>query len=126
MNPNLHPPPRTSPNQPPRRHLRLPRRPKPRTLVPPTIPPLTEEATPEPAIAIPDEGADLTDYVLTEADRLLNSVFGDHVHDNDGNQLDGGIEDDKLFQKYWRQLASILPIIYSTPSVESVKAFYLN
>jgi hypothetical protein len=49
---------------------------------------------------MPDEGADLPDYVPTEADKLLDGVYGDHVHDNDGSQLEGGVDEDKLFQRY--------------------------
>ena len=37
------------------------------------------------------QGADLSDYPLTEADRRLDSVYGDHCHLNDGTHLDGGI-----------------------------------
>ena len=42
----------------------------------------------------PDEGADLPDYTLTKANRRLDAVLGDHIHDNDGSHLDGGIRDD--------------------------------
>ena len=39
----------------------------------------------------PDPGADLPGYESTPADRLLDSVYGDHVHSNDGRHLDGGV-----------------------------------
>jgi hypothetical protein len=62
-----------------------------------------------------EEGADLLDYVPTEAKKLLDGVYGDHVHDNDGLQLDRGVDEDKLFQRYWRQVASISPVLYAVP-----------
>ena len=43
----------------------------------------------------PDEGADLPGYELTAADRRLDSVYGDHIHSNDGTHLNDGIADDK-------------------------------
>jgi hypothetical protein len=82
----------------------------------------TEEA-PESRI-IPDEGADLPTYVPMYADKLLNSVFGDHIiHDNDGSQLEGNIEDDRIFQRYWRQVAGISPVLYSVPQYRIGKIF---
>ena len=42
----------------------------------------------------PEDGADLTGYYLTPADRRLDEAYGDHVHDNAGLHLDGGVADD--------------------------------
>jgi hypothetical protein len=72
---------------------------------------------------LPDEGTNFQTYVPTEADKLLNNVFGDHIHDNDGSQLDGNIEDDRIFQKYWRQVAGISPVLYSVPQCRIGKRF---
>jgi hypothetical protein len=72
---------------------------------------------------LPDEGADLPTYVLTEADKLLDSVFVDHIHHNDGSQLDGNIDDDRIFQKYWPQVAGISPVLYSVPQCRIGKIF---
>eukprot|EP00957_Ditylum_brightwellii_P186304 14184653-Ditylum_brightwellii.AAC.1 len=44
---------------------------------------------------------------LTAADRLLISVYGDTVHNNDGSHLDGRIGDDKDWQQYWRDLTAL-------------------
>jgi hypothetical protein len=40
-----------------------------------------------------EDGTNLPDYVSTEVEKLLEEVFGDHLHDNPGTHLDGGIED---------------------------------
>ena len=64
----------------------------------------------------PDEGADLPDYTPTEADRRLDAVLGDHIHDNDGSHLDGGIPDDALWQARHRLLTAFPSRQYATPS----------
>ena len=56
---------------------------------------------------VPDVGADLPTYLTTSADKLLDSVFGDHVHDNDGSHLDGGIATDSLWQKRWTRIRQL-------------------
>jgi hypothetical protein len=53
--------------------------------------------------------ADLEDHELDDVDRLLDSVYGDHIHHNDGTQLNGGIEDDAIWQDHWR-LATVCGI----------------
>ena len=37
---------------------------------------------------------DLPGVVLSDVDKLMDKVFGDHVHHNDGTHLDGGISSD--------------------------------
>jgi hypothetical protein len=39
-----------------------------------------------------EEGADRPDYSTTPTDDMLNILYGDHPHDNDGSHLDGGVE----------------------------------
>ena len=63
-----------------------------------------------------DEGADLPDYVPTEADWRLDEVLGDHIHDNDGSHLDGGISDDALWQARHRLLTAFPSRQYAPPS----------
>ena len=41
--------------------------------------------------------ADLPDYVITDRDRMMDGVYGDHVHQNDGTHLNGGIADDAVW-----------------------------
>jgi hypothetical protein len=72
--------------------------------VPPELPPLTTE-----------EGADLDGYQLTPADKLLDSVLGDHVHANDGRHLTGGVTDDRRWQSRWMRMVQISPTRYSVP-----------
>ena len=62
-----------------------------------------------------DEGADLPGYILTPADRLLDTVYGDHVHANDGCHLDGGVADDGMWQARWNRVLQHHPKNYSVP-----------
>ena len=66
-------------------------------------------------VVIPDVGADLPGYVPTAADLLLDSVLGDHVHDNDGTHLDGGIANDRFWQKRWMRIAQLATTRYQVP-----------
>ncbi|KAI2510249.1 hypothetical protein MHU86_4127 [Fragilaria crotonensis] len=75
------------------------------------------EAAPGPAVT-PDAGADLPGYFVTAADRLLDSAYGDHVHDNAGTHLQGGFSDDALWQRRWRRMAQIATTRYQAPLVE--------
>ena len=49
-------------------------------------------------------------------DRLLDKVYGDHIHQNPGTHLDGGVADDFLWQSYWRQLVEYTPSFEDTPT----------
>ena len=51
-----------------------------------------------------EEGADLEGVVLFKADRHLIQVYGDHVHQNVGFHMYGGIKDNDVFQMRWRLL----------------------
>jgi hypothetical protein len=63
----------------------------------PPAPPESEVAPPAPLQPLTPvtraANADLPGFVLSPADRLLDSVFGDHVHGNDGTQLRGDVVD---------------------------------
>lgn len=63
----------------------------------------------------PDEGADLPGYVLSPADRLLDTLYGDHVHPNDGCHLAGGVDDDHHWRSRWKRLVQHSPTRYSVP-----------
>jgi hypothetical protein len=41
---------------------------------------------------------------LSDADQMMNTVFGDHIHQNDGTHLDGDIVYNATWQDYWRWL----------------------
>ena len=62
-----------------------------------------------------EDGADLPGYVVTQADRLLDGVYGDHVHDNDGTHLSGGIVADKAWQERWKRMVQLNQRHYSVP-----------
>ena len=47
---------------------------------------------------------------------LLQGVYGDFPHHNNGTHLDGGIVDDAAWQRCWRRLAAQSASWYATPS----------
>lgn len=59
---------------------------------------------------------DLPGATISEADLKLLEVYGDYIHQNDGSQLDGGIEDDLVWQARWRQLIALPSQRYDAPS----------
>ena len=62
------------------------------------------KTTPPPEVSYSTVG-DLTDYATTPMDRKLAEIFdGEYIRANDGTQLDGGIEDDKLWQDNYRRI----------------------
>lgn len=83
-----------------------------------TQPPAPEaDAQPPPPeyILPPDEGADLPGYALTEADLRLDSVYGDHTHDNPGIHLTGDIREDRKWQRFWKRTVQIPAARYKVP-----------
>jgi hypothetical protein len=44
---------------------------------------------------------DLPIATFLEVDRMLEDVYGNHIHQNPGTHLNGGITDDKLWQNYY-------------------------
>ena len=71
----------------------------------------------------PEEGADLPDYIATPTDDLLNILYGDHPHENDGCHLDGGIDNDARWQRYWRRVVGTKAIWYRNPQGRIGKLF---
>jgi len=59
--------------------------------------------------------ADLPGYCSTPADRLLDSVFGDHLHSNPGFHLDGGVPSDQVWQQRWKLLVGLPSVRYNVP-----------
>ena len=62
------------------------------------------------------ENGDVPWYAPTLEDLRLQDVYGDWVHGNTGTHLDGGIPDDGLWQRWWRDLAVMPPLRYDAPS----------
>ena len=73
------------------------------------------QPAPPPVTLETEEGADLQGFLPTPADLLLDSIYGDHVHSNDGTHLNGDILDDRLWQSRWKRMVQILPTRYSVP-----------
>ena len=64
----------------------------------------------------PEENADLLGFTLERAHLLLQGVYGDFLHHNDGSHLDRGIADDDAWQRCWRRIAAQSASWYATPS----------
>ena len=47
---------------------------------------------------------------------LLQGIYGEFPHHNDGSHLDGGIADDAAWQRLWLRLAVQSESWYATPS----------
>ena len=62
------------------------------------------------------EIGDLPDIELSDADRMMDKVYGDHVHQNPGTHLSGDIPDDEMWQDYWRRLIVFPSQNYDAPS----------
>ena len=58
---------------------------------------------------------DLPGAKISGADLKLDEVYGDHVHQNSGQHLDGGITDDAMWQSYWRRLVVYHSRQYNVP-----------
>ena len=54
-------------------------------------------------------------YHLTTADKKLDMVYGDHVHQNNDRHLLGGIADDKLWQMRWKRIVQSYLRRYNVP-----------
>ena len=57
----------------------------------------------------------LPGQAATNTDRKLLGVYGDFVHQNDGTHLDGGIEDDRIWQERWKKLVVLPTKRYDAP-----------
>ena len=63
-----------------------------------------------------EEGTDLPDFTLERVNLLLQGVYGDFLHQNNGLHLDGGVLYDDVWQCFWRRLAAQLTGWYATPA----------
>jgi hypothetical protein len=62
---------------------------------------------------------------VTDADQMLDTVNGNHIHQNDGMHLMGGISDDAEWKDYWRHLLVFLSKAYDIPSGAIGKQFII-
>ena len=63
-----------------------------------------------------EENVDLLGFTPERAHLLLQGVYGDLSHHNDGSHLDRGIADDAAWQCRWRRLAAQSASWYATSS----------
>ena len=70
-----------------------------------------------------EENADLLVFVPERAHMLLQGVYGDFLHHNDGSHLEGVIVDNALWKRRWRRLAAQSASWYATPSGEVGRRF---
>jgi hypothetical protein len=66
---------------------------------------------------------DMPGATIDTVDQMMDKVFGDHVHHNDGLHLDGGIADDATWQDYWRRLIFFPGQMYNLPKGKVEKRF---
>ena len=64
----------------------------------------------------PEENADLLGFTSERAHLLLQEVYGDFLHHNDGSHMDRGIADNAAWQLRWRRLDAQSKSWYTTPS----------
>ena len=90
-------------------------------VLPPEAPPAGMPPGPAPGGEDPHRteatppNSDHSRYQLSQADAALDLVYGDHIHQNDGSQLDGGIIDDLVWQNYYKLLVTYTPSQYTVP-----------
>ena len=63
-----------------------------------------------------EENTDLLGFTPEHAHLLLQGVYGDFPHHNNGSHLDGGIANNTAWQRRWRRLAAKSASWYATPS----------
>jgi hypothetical protein len=54
---------------------------------------------------------------------MLDTVYGDHAHANDGRHLDGGYSDDHKWQSLWQRTVQLAPTRYAVPKGAVGKRF---
>ena len=62
-------------------------------------------------------------YEPTPADKKLDMVYGDHVHQNNGSHLSGGVDDNAAWQACWTQLCGVSHRHYSVLSGQIGRMF---
>jgi hypothetical protein len=83
---------------------------------------VADEIPPSMTNAESDTG-NLPDYTMSDADRKLDEVFGDHIHQNLGQHLCGGVADTLMWQNYWEHLVVYPSKTYTIPTGAIGKQF---
>ena len=68
-----------------------------------------------PAPRTTPECGDKPGTTISPQNRKLDEVYGDHIHENPGDHLSGGVQDDGLWQKYLKRLLPFSPHHYDVP-----------
>ncbi len=63
---------------------------------------------------------------LTPADERLMDVYGDTIHLNDGTHLDGGVANDKIWQRRWREIVSCDISLREVPTSCALSKRFVN
>ena len=66
---------------------------------------------------------DLPDIRLIGANYMLYGVYQDWLHQNSGDHLDGGIEEERKWQAQWEKLVCFPTQCYDSPSRKDGKGF---
>ena len=64
----------------------------------------------------PKENADLSEFTPERAHILFQEVYGAFPCHNKGSYLDGGVEENAIWQRRWRRLAAQSASWYATPT----------
>ena len=70
-----------------------------------------------------EENADLPEFTPERLRLLLQGVYGDFLHHNNSLRLEGGIADNDLWQRRWRQFTDMSSSWYNTPSRSAGRRF---
>ena len=62
-----------------------------------------------------EKGEYLLYFTLEFAQLLLQEIYGDFLHHNDGLHLDGVVSEDTFWHWSWHQMAAQSAILYGTP-----------
>ena len=62
-----------------------------------------------------EENVDLPDFTPERVHLLLQDVYGDFPHHNDGSHQDGGVANNAIWKSRWYRLAAQLASLCATP-----------
>jgi hypothetical protein len=58
----------------------------------------------------------LHDAIISDADLLMDEVYGDHIHQNSGQHLHGEVKDNTIWQNHWSHLVVYPALTYNAPT----------
>lgn len=72
---------------------------------------------------LPVKEGGLEGYLLSASDYKMWIIYSDHVHQNDGAHLTGGVKYDQKWQNWWKSVVALPDRRLSTPRGRIVKIF---